>query len=242
MLPSPPSAHQQGAAPQEFIDYIVQRGDTLPGIALQRDMSIREVKTLNKLWGDAIWPGQKLRVRKRDRPNTSSNNNNNSNNNINNNNNNNITNNNDNNNNINNNINNINNNSNNNNEDGRRARASSEQTLQRRLTVGSHNSLPLLVRLRDLFEHHDAMYSHHHVISKVTRKTATKVSAASRRYVSAAPPELRDGSADNEGEKIITVAAVLMRLRPFAAVSGNITLTSNRLMFVPNLQVMRVFC
>lgn len=197
-------------------DYIVHPGDTLAGIALQRDMTLRELKTANKLWGDAIWPGQKLRVKRRERsvaagggvagtpggaaavagaggaP-------------------------------------------------AAAAISESQQTRARALTEhlqqrSSHNgSMPLLVRLRDRFEHHDSMYCHHRVLTKPSTRSKTKVSAASRRHVFAAPPELRE-AAEDPREKIITVAAVLLRLRPFAAVNGNITLTSNRLMFVPNLQ------
>ncbi len=192
-------------------DYIVHPGDTLAGIALQRDMTLRELKTANKLWGDAIWPGQKLRVKRRERPVVVA-------------------------------------------AAGgaagaqgvpgaaaAAAAAAEPQTRMRALTEhmqqrNSHNGgLPLLVRLRDRFEHHDSMYCHHRVLMKPSTRAKTKVSAASRRHVFAAPPELRDAVEDPR-EKIITVAAVLLRLRPFAAVNGNITLTSNRLMFVPNLQ------
>ena len=42
--------------------HICNPEDTLAGIALSRNVSIREIKTANKLWSDTLWPGQKLRV------------------------------------------------------------------------------------------------------------------------------------------------------------------------------------
>lgn len=50
-------AKSEALPPHSMEDYIVQRGDTLAGIALQRGMELREIKSVNKLWGDAIWPG-----------------------------------------------------------------------------------------------------------------------------------------------------------------------------------------
>ena len=41
---------------------------------------------------------------------------------------------------------------------------------------------------------------------------------------------------EDEHKKVITIAAVLLRPRPFLAVNGNMTLTSTRLMFLPDLQ------
>lgn len=99
------------------------------------------------------------------------------------------------------------------------------------------SSAPLLWKLRALVEHHDSLYSHHKVVTRARSKPKPKFSAATRKYVSAVPPTLRDALGDDDPhEKVITVAAVLFRLRPFLAVSGNLTLTRTRLMFVPNLQ------
>ena len=49
----------------QWAEYIVSPEDTLAGIALARDTSIREIKRVNKLWSDTLWPGQKLRVPRR---------------------------------------------------------------------------------------------------------------------------------------------------------------------------------
>jgi LysM repeat protein len=49
-------------------DYVVQRGDTLYGIAEQHGLSLDELGALNDLKGDEIYPGQRLRVAGRPEP------------------------------------------------------------------------------------------------------------------------------------------------------------------------------
>lgn len=188
-LPTPPLSASPPAADSELTLYIAQRGDTLAGIALQRDMTLRELRTINKLWSDTLWPGQKLRVRRKAvNPATRSRGKS---------------------------------------EPAARAgsaASSSSSCTPASASASASTSQPLLVRLRDLTEHHDAMYSHHRVHARVGARSATKVTAASRKYVSAMPPQLRAAVAHPD-ENVVTVAAVLLRLRPFAAVSGHMTLT-----------------
>ncbi len=199
-------------AAAEYEIYIVAPEDTLAGIALSRSTSIAEIKLTNKLWGNTIFPGQKLKVRKK------------------------------------------------------RDRASPDGTSPRHgpaaqgaapakhagkresASAGSAgggggggggggvlpgapamaSSQPLLVRLRDLFDQRDALYAHHVVPRAVL---PTRVSNLARMHLKAAP---RLTSSDDS--RVITIAAVLLRLHPFLAVNGQMTLTSTRLIFLPNLQ------
>ena len=51
-----------GERPPVWETYITSLEDTLAGIALSRNTTIREIKKVNKLWSDTLWPGQKLSV------------------------------------------------------------------------------------------------------------------------------------------------------------------------------------
>lgn len=197
----------------EYEIYIVAPEDTLAGIALSRSTSIAEIKATNKLWGNTIFPGQKLRVRrKRSSPDGTSprhgglggagggggggaapg-------------------------------------------RAGKRESASAAGTaggvaapVVPGAVVASPAALPLLVRLRDLFDQRDALYAHHVVPKAVL---PLRVSHVARMHLKAAPQLT---SADDS--RVISIAAVLLRLHPFLAVHGNMTLTSTRLIFLPNLQ------
>ncbi len=193
----------------DFEVYIVGPEDTLAGIALSRRSSIAEIKQVNKLWGNTIFPGQRLRVRKkRDRasPDPSA---------------------------------------------QRQQHASSGGGAGKRESAGtgtsvsggapgaggslmgsssssSSSALPLLVRLRDLFDQRDTLYAHHVVPRPVL---PTRVTNTARLHLKVAPQLV---SADDS--RVLTIAAVLLRLHPFLAVNGSMTLTSTRLIFLPNLQ------
>lgn len=98
----------------------------------------------------------------------------------------------------------------------------------------------MLVRLRELFDSHDALYSPHaaHLLN-APRRISTK---NPRRANLSARPQLKvsdgGGNAEEAEEhlRVITIAAVLIRLRPFSAINGSLTLTSTRLIFLPDLQ------
>lgn len=93
----------------------------------------------------------------------------------------------------------------------------------------------MLIRLRDLFDQRDTLYAHHVVPKPVVQ---TRVSALSRKHLMVSP-QLRKSSdqlGGSEEDRVITIAAVMLRLNPFLAVHGNMTLTSTRLIFLPNLQ------
>lgn len=176
--------------PEQLELYIVGPEDTLAGIALSRNTTIREIKAANKLWGDTIWPGQKLRVKKKERAVT---------------------------------------------EEGSSSSSSSHANSRDRSSTSSSkhraanaSSVPLLVRLRDLFDRHDTIYAHA-VVLPAPRRIAPRVTASSRAHLSA-HPQLRQDSEDH----VISIAAVLLRLHPFLAVNGTVTLTPTRLMFLPN--------
>lgn len=53
----------RGARKPAFADYAVRRGDTLGEIAQLHQMSVRELRSVNELRGDRIFPGQSLKVR-----------------------------------------------------------------------------------------------------------------------------------------------------------------------------------
>jgi LysM repeat protein len=53
----------RGARKPSLADYAVRRGDTLGEIAQLHQMSVREIKSVNSLRGDRIFPGQTLKVR-----------------------------------------------------------------------------------------------------------------------------------------------------------------------------------
>lgn len=55
--------HLKGAKRPSFADYKVRRGDTLGEIAQLHQMSVRELKSVNSLNNDRIYPGQGLKVR-----------------------------------------------------------------------------------------------------------------------------------------------------------------------------------
>jgi LysM repeat protein len=53
----------KGARKPSFANYAVRRGDTLGEIAQLHQMSVRELKSVNQLRNDRIYPGQPLKVR-----------------------------------------------------------------------------------------------------------------------------------------------------------------------------------
>jgi LysM repeat protein len=53
----------RGARKPAFANHVVRRGDTLGEIAQLHQMSVRELKSVNELGGDRIYPGQSLQVR-----------------------------------------------------------------------------------------------------------------------------------------------------------------------------------
>ncbi len=48
----------------ELLEYIVREKDTLAGIALRHDMTLGDIIKLNRLTSKAVWPGEKLKVRR----------------------------------------------------------------------------------------------------------------------------------------------------------------------------------
>ena len=60
-----PSAYDTGLdSSDSFFEYSVRDKDTLAGIALRHDMTLGDIIKVNRLSSKAVWPGEKLKVRR----------------------------------------------------------------------------------------------------------------------------------------------------------------------------------
>jgi len=48
---------------KEFRDHLVEEGETLAGLSLKYNLTIQDIKSVNKIWtNDGIWPGRILKI------------------------------------------------------------------------------------------------------------------------------------------------------------------------------------